>query len=304
VEERGTRRFGDGVSNRFSQHARRALSQARLFAQECQHGVVDTDHLLVGILREKGSLGSRVLADLNVDGDQAEAQVCVSHQAVEPSAPAFDLTEASRRVLVIAADVSRWFGHRYIGTEHLLLALVRSREGGVCELLRALAVSPDQIRWQARRLLRSGVMELDLEVAKRTARLSELSRRVLTAAQQLASQEEGPFALDHLLLVLARERRSAASRMLRECGFNLAALDAAPGQGRSGDHVSSEALVEEVIEQAVDRANQLGTHYTGTDHLLLALAENAYGAALLRQCGVDVERLVHEVYRDLLRPSG
>ena len=294
-----------GVNNRFSQHARRALSQARLFAQECQHGVVDTDHLLVGILREKGSLGSRVLADLNVDEGQAEAQVCVLHQAVEPSAHALDLTEASRRVMIIAADVSRWFGHPYIGTEHLLLALVRSREGGVQDLLGTLALSPDEIRWQARRLLRSGVRELDLEVAKRTARLSELSRRVLNAAQQLASQEEGqPIALDHLLLVLARERRSAVSHMLRECGLNQAALDAAPGGRLSGDHVTPEALVEEVIDRAVDQANQLGMHYTGTDHLLLALAENSYGAALLRQCGVDVERLVNEVYRDLWRPSG
>lgn len=266
---------------------------------------VDTDHLLVGVLREKGSLGSRVLVDLHVDGGQAEAQVRALHQPVESLGLAFDLTEASRRVLIIAADVSRWFGHRYIGTEHLLLALVRSREGGVCDLLRALAISPDQIRWQARRLLRGGMTELDLEAAKRTARLSELSRRVLNAARQLASQEEGqPLALDHLLLVLAQERRSAASRRLRDCGFNQAALDAAREQDPSGDHAGPETLVEEVIDQAVDRANRLGTHYTGTDHLLLALAENPYGAALLRQCGVDVERLVHEVYRDLWRPSG
>jgi ATP-dependent Clp protease ATP-binding subunit ClpC len=293
------------MNSRFSQHARRAFSQARLLAQECQHGAVDTDHLLVGILREKGSLGSRVLVDLDVDGDQAEAEIRVLHQPVEPLAHPLDLTEASRRVLIIAADVSRWFGHPYIGTEHLLLALVRSREGGVHDLLCALALNPDQIRWQARRLLRSGVTELDLEVAKRTARLSELSRRVLNAAQQLAWQEEGqPIGLDHLLLVLARERRSAASRMLHECGLNQAALDPIPERGLSGSHVSPEALVEEVIDQAVDWANQLGTHYTGTDHLLLALAENSYGAALLRQYGVDVERLVHQVYRDLLQPSG
>jgi ATP-dependent Clp protease ATP-binding subunit ClpA len=294
-----------GDNDRFSQHARRALNQARLLAQACRHEAVDTDHLLAGILREKGSLGSRVLVDLNADPCRTEAEVRVLHPVVDLPAPTLDLTDAARRVLLIAAEVSHWFGHHYIGTEHLLLALVRSREGGVQGLLRALALSPDEIRRRVRRLLRGGVTDLSLEAAKRTARLSELSRRVLNAAEQLASQGGGqPIAPDHLLLVLARERRSAASRMLRDCGLNPATLEAVLNRHVSGDLASLEALVEEVIDHAVDRANRLGTHYTGTDHLLLALAENPYGAGLLRQCGVDVERLVAAVYHDLLPPPG
>jgi ATP-dependent Clp protease ATP-binding subunit ClpA len=291
--------------DRFSQHARRALNQARLLAQDCRHEAVDTDHLLAGILREKGSLGSRVLADLDADTCRAEAEVCVLHPVADPPALTLDLTDDARRVLLIAAEVSHWFGHHYIGTEHVLLALVRSREGGVQSLLRALALSPDEIRRRVRRLLRGGVTDLSIEATKRTARLSELSRRVLNAAEQLALQGGGqPIAPDHLLLVLARERRSAASRMLRDCGLNPAALEAVLNRRISGDLVNPEAVVEEVIDRAVDQANRLGTHYTGTDHLLLALAENPYGAGLLGQCGVDVERLVAAIYRDLLPPPG
>ena len=71
-----------------------------------------------------------------------------------------------------------------MGTEHLLLALARSREGGAPDLLRTLTISPDQIRRRVRLLLNDGVTELSLEAAKRAARLSELSRRVLNAARQ------------------------------------------------------------------------------------------------------------------------
>ncbi|HVO72165.1 MAG TPA: Clp protease N-terminal domain-containing protein [Aggregatilineaceae bacterium] len=293
-----------GENNRLSQYARRALNQAHLLAQDCRHEVVDTDHLLAGILREKGSLGSRVLADLDADTCRTEAEVRVLHPVIDLPALTLDLTDDARRVLLIAAEVSHWFGHHHIGTEHLLLALVRSREGGVQSLLRALALSPDEIRRRVRRLLRGGVTDLSMEAAKRTARLSELSRRVLTAAEQLASQRGGcPIAPDHLLLVLAHERRSAASRILRDCGLDPAALEAGLDQRVSSYLVSPEALVEEVIDHAVERANRLGTHYTGTEHLLLALAENPYGARLLGLYGVDVERLVAAVYRDLL-PSG
>ncbi len=296
------------LNNRHSQHARRALYQARLLAQEYQHDVIDTDHLLVGILRERGSLGCQVLADLNVDTRRAELEVRMLHPAVDPLITTLDLTPALRRVLVLSVEESRWFGHHYIGTEHFVLALARSRAGGVSDLLRTLAISPDQIRRRMRLLLNDDVSELSIEAAKRFARLSELSRRVLNAAGQLAA---GPpdgtgravVGLDHLLLVLAREQRSPVSRLLSDCGLDVAALEAALGQFMPGDALNAGAVLEDVIDQAGDRADQLGTHYTGTDHLLLALAQNPYGARLMQQVGVDRARLIAAVYRDLLPPG-
>ncbi len=143
--------------------------------------------------------------------------------------------------------------------------------------------------------------ELSIEAAKRTARLSELSRRVLNAAEQLASvrTEHQPTRLDHLLLVLARERRSMSSRILRECGLNLPRLE--EDMENQKDGILQEAVVEEVIDQAVDRADQLGTHYTGTDHILLALAQNPAGAQLLAEVGVNPARLIDALYQHLAR---
>lgn len=291
------------LNNRYSQHARRSLNQARLLAQDYQHESVDTDHLLVGILRETGSLGSQVLTDLDIDARRAELEVRVLHAVGDPLVTTLELTLALRRVMALSAEEAHWFGHHYIGTEHLLLALARSRAGGVADLLRTLAISPDQIRRRVRLLLSDGVTELSIEAAKRVARLSELSRRVLNAASQLADQEKDqPAGVDHLLLVLAREKRSMVSRILHDCGLDEGMLEAALGQLAPENDLTSEALLEDVIDHAVDRADQLGTHYTGTDHILLVLAQNPHGAKLLQQYGVNLQQLLVAIYRDLLPP--
>jgi ATP-dependent Clp protease ATP-binding subunit ClpC len=291
------------VNNRYSQHARRALSQARLLAQDYQHGMIDTDHLLVGILRQKGSVGAQVLNDFEVDPLRAELEVCALHTAADPLRSPLELTGAMHRTLALAAEESRWFGHHYIGTEHLLLALARSREGGAQLLLHTLAISPDQIRRRVRRLLQEGVTELSIESAKRTARLSELSRRVLNAAEQLAAQHPGQqIGLDYLLLVLAREARSPVSRLLQGSGLNTGVLEEKLGQLVNSAGVNPESLFEEVIDHAVDRADQLGMHYTGTEHILLALTEHTQGAQLMQRVGIDLHKLTTSIDRELLPP--
>lgn len=143
--------------SRYSQHARRALVHARQLAESYQHDAVDTDHLLVGVLRESGSLGAQVLAELGVDVRRAELEVRVLHSVIDPLTTLITFTDSLRHVLALAPDESRWFGHHYVGTEHLLLAMARGREGRVVSLLRALGISPDQIRRRVRLLLHEGV---------------------------------------------------------------------------------------------------------------------------------------------------
>ncbi len=288
------------LNNRYSQHARRALNQARLLARDFQHRAVDTDHLLVGILRESSSVGAQVLIELEMDPRRAELEVRVLHEVVDLLVTPLKLTEALYRVLALSIEESHWFGHHYVGTEHLLLALARTREGEAGALLRKLGISADQIRRRVRLLLNDGVTELSIEAAKRTARLSELSRRVLNAASQLASPDTNhPAGIEHLLIVLARERRSMASRLLDACDLNVAAVEAALLDARPEAVTRSQAVLEDVIDHAVDRADQLGMHYTGTEHVLLALAENAHGAQLLQQHGVTLDELIAAILRDL-----
>jgi ATP-dependent Clp protease ATP-binding subunit ClpA len=296
---------GMGATNRYSQHARRALSQARLLAQDYHHDAVDTDHLLVGILRECSSLGAQALVDLNASLRRAELEVRVLHAVGDWLETPLDSTTGLRRVLAMAVEESGWFGHHYVGTEHLLLALIRSGEGRAPDLLRTLGISPEQIRRRVRLLLNEGVTEVSIEAAKRTARLSELSRRVLNAAEHLATQVHAPHVgIEHILFVMTQERRSVVSRILSEAELDQASLQHAIENVFAKDGGGEPSALDEVIDEAVDRADQLGTHYTGTDHILLAIAQSERGMHLLRQYGADPDAIIQALHRHLMSSPG
>jgi ATP-dependent Clp protease ATP-binding subunit ClpA len=189
--------------------------------------------------------------------------------------------------LALASDESAWFGHHYIGTGHLLLGITRMNVGNARALLRSLDVSPELIRRHVRNALSDGITEPDLQLAKRNARLSELSRRVINAAEQLAVTLDHPtVGLGHLLLMLLLEERSSISALLR------GRLDETRlrHELESGDPALL-APLETVLDRVLDTAQSMGSHYTGTEHLLLTLIADENGVALLRRYGLDPDAL-------------
>jgi ATP-dependent Clp protease ATP-binding subunit ClpA len=277
--------------NRYSQHARRALQRARMLSRDCGHAEVDTSHLAVGILREEGSIGQEILSDLQMMLEEATRRLCEMHPTSENTASPLQ-SFALKTVLRIAGDEANALGHHYIGTEHLLLGLARHGEGSVTELWHSIGINLDQVLRRVRRQLQTGITEIGIEQAKRLARLSELSRRVINAAQQLVKDyEHDRIGLGHVLLSLARERRGISYRVLRRCDFKEDDLIADLTKPRP----ATGGMVEPVIDHAVDLAEKLGSHYTGTDHMLLAIATKPTGKRLLGRYGVDaaqVERLL------------
>jgi ATP-dependent Clp protease ATP-binding subunit ClpA len=273
-------------ARRYSQHARHSLALARRMAEDYHHAVVDTDHLLIGIWREEGSLGYQVLQDFDVPLHELESTLADLHPPHGATNPPY--TDALNAVLTYAIDESYWLGHHYIGTEHFLLGLVRVGGG---KALQQLDISGNQIRQRVRRLVNDGKMEVTLNSARRMASLSELSRRVLNAATQKAKEQQRPAAgLEHLLYVMARERRSMATRLLLEMGLNQTRLFEDIGE-LPPDGALSAAAFNDVVDTAVDQAELLGTHYTGTDHLLLAMTIETMGRDLLLRYGVNVDEL-------------
>ncbi len=280
---------------RYSRFARRVLEEAWRLAKTRNHAAIDATHVLMSILEEDGCVGWGVLHDLGLNWDHAETAwmlLDLPRRSSPRAAPA--VSDVLQEALSLAADEAQWLGQMYIGTEHLLLAVARVGDPALMLLLGDVAIDVDQVRYRIRKLLRAGVTEISVEQARRLARLSELSRRVLNASEQLA--EQTPFkqiGMAHLMLVLARERRSVCSQILRDCGFDDASLEAALMKPRA----ASGGNLEELLDRAVEHAEELGSHYTGTEHILLALRLDLRGARLLKKYGAvpdEVERRLRE----------
>jgi len=272
---------------RYSQQARRSLIRARLLAQEYAHIAVDTDHVLLGIWRTEGSLGAQVLDDFNVQRRIAEEAVRDLHTSLDRPLNPTPFSRHLQAVLLYAADESYWLGHHYIGTEHILLGLIRSGTGQLSSLLYHLQLNGQQIRQRIKRLLTEGAHENPLEAMRRSGRLSELSRRVLHAASRVAEDHLQTAGLEHLLYVLAREQRSRATQWLLEAGMDVERL-AQDLRRPQPDPILAATALDEVLGAAIDCAESYGTHYTGTDHLLLAMTRDDEGASLMRAYGVEV----------------
>jgi ATP-dependent Clp protease ATP-binding subunit ClpC len=139
---------------RFTQRARRVLSLAQEEAERLQHSYIGTEHLLLGLMREDGGVAGRVLRDLGVDPRRVEEMVeRMTRSGLRQPGARLDLSPGTKKVLELAIDEARRMGHHYIGTEHLLLGLVRQEDGIAIEVLKRLNVKPDDIRKQTRRAL-------------------------------------------------------------------------------------------------------------------------------------------------------
>ena len=138
---------------RFTQRARRVLSLAHQEAERMHQNAISTEHVLLGLIEEEGGIAGRVLRDLGLETDRMREMVERLGGAGTFQGAKVDLSSGVQQVLEFAIDEARRMGHHYIGTEHLLLGLVRSNEGLALDVLRKLGVTPEQIRRQTRRVL-------------------------------------------------------------------------------------------------------------------------------------------------------
>jgi ATP-dependent Clp protease ATP-binding subunit ClpC len=138
---------------RFTQRARRVLSLAHQEAERARQNSIGTEHLILGLMDEEGGVAGRVLRDLGMTPERVNEMV----QRVSGAATNFDpnhieLAAETQQVLEYAIEEARRLGHHYIGTEHILLGLIRVESTGM-EVLRRLGITGDQIRRQTRRVL-------------------------------------------------------------------------------------------------------------------------------------------------------
>src|SRR5689334_11402452 len=143
--------------DKFTKRAKQVLQIATEEARAFNHPYIGTEHILLGLIKEGEGVAARVLEDLGVKLTQARHAVeFIVGMGEGPVRQDQDLTARAKKVIAYAVDEAKRLNHHYIGTEHLLLGLVRNGEGVATGVLDIMGVSLEQVRTQVMRVLRQG----------------------------------------------------------------------------------------------------------------------------------------------------
>lgn len=224
--------------DRFTKRARRVLTLAQEEALRLNHNYIGTEHLLLGLVREENGVAVKVLRELGVEPNQVIRAVerTVGRGERAPFGKP-TLAPRTKRVIELAVDEARLMGHHYIGTEHLLLGLVREGEGIAVNVLRGLGVNLDRVRTQtARNILQSQAQSKDKQKKEsKTPLMDQLGFDLTVAAEEgrLDPVVGRVNEIERLIQILSRRTK------------NNPALIGEPGVGKTA---IAEGLAQRIIE--------------------------------------------------------
>ena len=150
---------GHAMFERFSDRARKVMALANQEAERFNHEYIGTEHFLLGLVKEGAGVGANVLKNLGVDLDKVRMEV---EQLVKSGPEMVTMgklpqTPRAKKVIEYAVEQARLLGHNYVGTEHLLLGLLREGEGVAAQVLMNMGLKLDEVREEVLHLLGAGV---------------------------------------------------------------------------------------------------------------------------------------------------
>ena len=153
---------------RFTERARRVMALANHEAQRFNHEYIGTEHILLGLLKEGSGVGPNVLKNLDVDLHKVRMEVekRVKSGPEMVTMGKLPKTPRAKKVLEYAVEEARNLNHNYIGTEHLLLGLLREQDGVAAQVLMNLGLKLDEVREEVLKLLGPG---MDVDEGEATA---------------------------------------------------------------------------------------------------------------------------------------
>src|SRR5512143_1370234 len=143
------------MHDKFTERVRKVMYLAREEAARLQHDYIGTEHLLLGVIREGEGIAATVLNNLGLDLDAIRQAVesMVASTGGTLTIGEIPFTPRAKRVLELSVDEARQLGHNYVGTEHLLLGLIREGEGVAARVLLELGVDRKKVREETLKLL-------------------------------------------------------------------------------------------------------------------------------------------------------
>jgi len=176
--------------NRFTERARKVIIYAKEEARHFNHDYIGTEHLLMGLVKEGEGVAAAVLQKMGVDLETIRIEI---EKLVQPGPETkvmgdIPFTPRSKKALELSAEEARSLGHNYIGTEHLLLGLVREGEGMAYRVLLNLGIDLDRLRMEIMEILGSGVagfgMEEQAKVSGKTPAIDAYGRNLNKMARE------------------------------------------------------------------------------------------------------------------------
>jgi len=147
--------MGNAVFERFTDRARRVVVRAQEEARTLNHDFIGTEHILLGLVGEGHGLAAKALESLGIRLETVRQRVedIVPAGQVEVRTGHIPFTPRAKKVLELSLSEAKLLGHRYIGTEHILLGLLREGEGVAAQVLTALGADLDGVRERVIQLL-------------------------------------------------------------------------------------------------------------------------------------------------------
>jgi len=230
------------MHDKFTERVRKVMYLAREEAARLKHDYIGTEHLLLGVIREGEGIAATVLNNLGLDLDAIR-------QAVESMVAAtggtltigeIPFTPRAKRVLELSVDEARQLGHNYVGTEHLLLGLIREGEGVAARVLLELGVDRKKVREETLKLLGGtpSVSQPEREGKVETPALNQFGRDLTALAREskldpiIGRESE----IERVIQVLSRRKK------------NNPILIGEPGVGKTA---IAEGLAERIVENKV-----------------------------------------------------
>lgn len=232
-------------SDRFTKRASTAITKAHDAAKGFGHSYVGTEHLLLGVAREKDGLGARVLLSQGLTDQTLSRMVAETVGRGVPGAPEQGLTPRARKVIALAADDARRLGHCYIGTEHLLMGLVREYDCAGARMIIACGGDLNAVYTEILDVFgRRESQPIQPQGQSQTA-VRSIPRRAETKTLDLYSRDLTALAAQGALdPVIGREREIArAIQILSRRRKNNPVLIGEPGVGKTA---VAEALAQKI----------------------------------------------------------
>jgi ATP-dependent Clp protease ATP-binding subunit ClpC len=211
---------------RFTDRARRVVVLAQEEARLLNHNYIGTEHLLLGLIREDEGIAARALQrlDVSLEAVRSRVQEIIGVGASAQSGH-IPFTPRAKKVLELSLREALQLGHDDIGTEHILLGLVREGEGVAAQVLVRLGVDLARVRHEVVQLLSSDAPTGGAATRAVFVLETPAAERARREARRLAG--ERPVGTHDILAAIVRDNQSAGAKALAALGVTADALDAA-----------------------------------------------------------------------------